>query len=275
MTAPKLHIEMINLARATLRRENMQLELAKAGVAAHFEPAFDISEHGEGALAPHCATDGPWGKLHPGNMACTLSHGLAWERFLASDADYCVVFEDDVFISTDMGAWLADMSWWPEDAQLVKLERWRGRSLKVLLDKDGPTHMDRQLRRMWSRHVGSAGYILNRAGAERMMAHRPFRLTIDNFLFNANASPAARGVTIYQVTPALVVQGNEPPDSQPSIPGRQKLTGLARWKQKLKRGYYEVAYPLPIIARYLTGQLQLEPVPYAAHAGAPTPKTET
>ena len=160
-----LYIEMINLARATDRRAHMEAELARAGLRAAFPPAFDYSEHDRSVMLKHCTETGPWGTFQPGNMACTISHGQAWERFLDTDATHCVVFEDDVFISPNLGAWLADLSWWPEDAHLVKLERWRAKTLRVLLDRSGPTHMGRSLRRMWSRHVGSAGYVLNRKGA--------------------------------------------------------------------------------------------------------------
>ena len=270
-----VYVEVINLARATERRAHMQAELQSAGIEAVFPPAFDMKEHDPEIMLQHCKPSGPWGTFQPGNMACTISHELAWERFLASDAEHAVILEDDVFISPDIAAWLGDMSWWPDDAQLVKIERWNGRDTKVLLARDGHVHLGRELRRLFGRHVGSAGYILNREGARRMLAHRPFALSIDNYLFNRNASPAARSVTTYQVNPALVQQGNEPEGVAPSLTHRKRPEGWALVVQKAKRGWHEVAYPLATYVKFFTGQIVLTPVPYVAHAGAQNQTSET
>jgi len=270
-----VYVEVINLARAGERRAHMQAELAEAGITASFPPAFDMNEHAAEVMLQHCKPTGPWGTFQPGNMACTISHEMAWERFMASDAMYCVVLEDDVFVSPDIAAWLSDMSWWPADAQLIKIERWNGRNTKVLLAKDGPAHLGRQLRRLFGRHVGSAGYILNREGARRMLAHRPFAVSIDNYLFNRNASPAARSVVTYQVSPALVQQGNEPEGVAPSLSHRKRPKGWALTVQKVKRGWNEIAYPLSTYFKFFTGQIVLAPVPYAARTGAPIQTSET
>lgn len=270
-----VYIEVINLARAPERRAQMEAELAKAGLDAVFYPAFDYRSEGEAQMLKHCTPNGPWGRFDFGNMAVTISHGKVWERFLETDHPYCVVFEDDVFVSPELGTWLAELAWWPEGADIVKIERWRGQSTKVLLDKDSTTHKQRRIRRMYSRHIGAAGYMLTRKAAEFLLQQRPFRQPIDNHLFNANASPAARQLALYQVTPALVVQGNDPEGVPPSLDGRVRPRGWALIDQKVKRGWYEVAYPLSTLYRYLTGQLELTPVPYAAHARAPHTTSET
>lgn len=273
--SPQVYTEVINLTRAHERRSHMQRELAAAGVTAQFLPAFDMKEHGLDKMLEHCTRTGPWGTFQPGNMACTISHEYAWERFLQTEAEYCVILEDDVFVSPDIAAWLADMSWWPQDAQLVKFERWNGRDTKVLLSRDGPDHLGRSLRRLFSRHVGSAGYILNRQGAQIMLAHRPFAVSIDNHLFNRNASPAARAVVTYQINPALVTQGNDPEGVEPSLNHRKKPQGWARIVQKAKRGWAEVAYPLSTYLQFLTGRIALTRVPYTAQMGTPNSTFET
>ena len=270
-----VYVEVINLARAPERRAQMEAELAEAGIEAAFHPAFDYKAEGEAKMLEYCTKTGPWGRFEPGNMAVTISHGQVWERFLATEATYCVVFEDDVFVSPELGAWLRDMSWWPDGADIVKIERWRGPSTKVLLEKDGTSHMGRRICRMFSRHIGAAGYVLTRKAADRLLRHRPFRQPIDNYLFNANASPAARHLALYQVTPALVVQGNDPIGVQPSIIGRARPTGWALIAQKARRGWHEVAYPLSTLLKFLSGQLVLATVPYTAHARVPQHTSET
>ncbi|MEP2641860.1 glycosyltransferase family 25 protein [Roseobacter sp.] len=271
--APRLYTEMINLARADERRVHMHAELAQAGIDAQFFPAFDSSTEALAEMHRQCQPEGPWGLFHTANMAITISHARVWERFLASDADLCLVMEDDVFIAPDLRQWLDDLSWWPADADMVKLERWRGRSLKVLLSARGTSHHGRRVARLLSRHVGAAGYIMTRQTAERFLAQRPFNITVDNLLFNFNASPAARRMTVYQVHPALVEQGNEPDDAVAQTPQRLRPTGWARIRQKLKRGYYEIAYPLPTLLRALTGRARLHQITFLARSAPSGDKT--
>lgn len=260
----KMHIEMINLSRAIERRALMEDTLEKAGVTAQFHPAFDMKERPREELEEHCRTSGPWGVLHEVNMACTISHAQVWERFLASDADLCLAMEDDIFISPDLGAWLSDLSWWPDDADIVKLERWRGHKLRVLLEKKTRSHRGRTIKRILSRHVGAAGYILTRDAARQFLELRPFKLTVDNLLFNFNASPTARRMKVYQIDPALIEQGNEPRQQSQGRADRGRPKGLALLKQKIQRGYFELAYPLSTFAKALTGRAKLAKITFIA-----------
>lgn len=262
MTAARIHIEMINLARATERRARMEAELARAGIAAAFHPAFDRSAHPRAEMLRHCRPDGPWGLFHDSNMAITISHAQVWERFLASDASHALVMEDDIFIAPELGDWLGDLRWWPADADMVKLERWRARSLKVLLGPEAPPHRGRHLARLLSRHVGAAGYMLTRPAAEALLAAKPYNITIDNLLFNFNASPVARSLRVYQVQPALIEQGNEPEGVALQTATRHRPTGTALLRQKLKRAYYELAYPLPTLAQAATGRAKLHRITF-------------
>ncbi|WP_425091387.1 glycosyltransferase family 25 protein [Tropicimonas sp. S265A] len=245
---------MINLETDQDRRAHMAVELAQAGVEARVYPGFDYRKEGTEALHAQCRPFGPWGVFHTQDMACTISHAMAWERFLETDLPYALILEDDVFISPELGQWLSDMSWWPEDADLVKIERWRSESLFVMLGVPGATHLNRHLARLLSRHVGAAGYILTRKAAETLLAQRPFDITVDNLLFNINASRVARRMKMYQVEPALVQQGNEPPQNGARPFTRHRPTGLTLWRQKLLRGYYELAVPISTMRKALTGK---------------------
>lgn len=261
---PRLYSEMVSLGRAHERRALMAAECARAGIRVTLYDAVDMAVVPYEAMLLECRPEGPWGVFHHQNMACTLSHVRIWERFLTTDAAFCLVLEDDVFIAPDLGRWLADLSWWPDGADIVKLERWRSNRLKVLLDQPGHGHLGRRVQRMRSRHSGSAGYILTRDTAEGLLAAAPYGLTIDQLLFNANASTAARGLALYQITPALIEQGNEPPPRAPRTETRLRPAGLALLRQKLKRGYHEIAYPLSALAAALTGRARAVTVPYQA-----------
>ena len=260
---PCLHSEMVNLARATDRRDHMQAELARTGVSTLMHPAVDCREVSETEIYARVALEGPWGYMHPPAAACTLSHLLLWERFLETDKSHCLVLEDDIHMADDLGQWVNDLGWWPNDADIVKLERWRGRSLKILLDQTASTHLGRRIARMYNRHVGSAGYILTRHAAEVLLERMPLPMTVDNLLFNQNASHAAKRLKIYQIQPALISQGNEPDGWVQPPTAKYRPEGLMLLRQKLKRAYFEVAYPLSTWVKLITGKAKLEPITYA------------
>lgn len=265
-----LHSEMVNLARATDRRIHMTAELERAGVTAAMHPAVDCRDVPEQDIYAQVALEGPWGYMHPPAAACTLSHMHIWERFLATEKSHCLVLEDDIHIAPDLGQWVDDLGWWPADGDIVKLERWRGRTLKLLLDQQSRTHMGRRLARLHTRHVGSAGYIITRHAAQTLLKKQPLPMTVDNLLFNMNASHAARKLTVYQVQPALVVQGNEPPNWVKQPLANYRPEGMMLLRQKLKRAWYEVAYPFSTWVRFLTGRAKFEPVTYAEVAKTTT-----
>lgn len=257
-----VHIEMTNLERAGDRRLHMKSEMAEAGIDVTFHPAFDYTQHGEAEIQARCNSEGPWGTFHTPNMAATITHAQAWERFLASEASHCLVMEDDIFISPDLGTWLENLDWWPADADIVKLECWRSPNTKVLMEAPKTGYRGRTVSRILSRHMGAAGYMLTRSAAKRLLASQPFNMVVDHILFNTNASPTARSMKIYQIMPAMIVQGNEP-DSSPLYMGvRKRPQGMALLRQKLKRAYYEVAYPVSTIIKFLTGHAKLTKVTF-------------
>lgn len=258
-----LYTEMINLGRAADRRAHMQPSLTRAGLQPILHPAFDHAAQDPQELHRLCRPEGPWGTFHTGNMACTISHMQVWQRFLETDATHCLVLEDDVFIHPDLGSWAADLSWWPDDADMVKIERWRANSLKVLLAPKAH-HQGRAIKRLLSRHTGAAGYMLTRDAAAAFCAAAPYDLTIDQLLFNFNASATARRMTAYQVQPALVEQGNEPPDAPLYIGARKRPKGMALLRQKLKRLYYELAYPPGTLLKFITRRARLEKITFVA-----------
>ena len=262
--AHPVYIEMINLERDVERRAHMTRALADAGIDAALPPAFDLRTAPEGVLDQYTSAEGPWGQLPDQDRACTISHMRSWQRFLESDANHCLILEDDIHISSELHMWLDDLSWWPNDADVVKIERWRGRAFKVLLQNHS-NHLGRHISRLLSRHVGGAGYMLTRAAARKLVSSAPYGIAVDNLLFNQNASAVSRNLRLYQIHPALITQGNEPPDRPaPSAPRRIRPKGWALIRQKVKRGYYEVAYPLSSIVKLLTGRAQLQAIEYKA-----------
>lgn len=258
---------VVSLQRATRRRETVSAELAAAGVPFVFQDAFDISTTPHEFFLERCRRNGRWGVFAIRDMACTLSHAEVWKRFLAGPGRICLVLEDDIFVAPDLGAWMRDLSWWPDGADIVKIERWRARSMRVLLARRGRSHRGRELRRMWTRHSGSAGYFMTRDAAARLLAAQPYDVPVDHLLFNFNASHFARAAQVWQVQPALVQQGNDPGNEQSIVPRRERTVGLTRLRQESRRAYLELAYPLTTWLQLVTGRSRLEAVRFSRQAG--------
>lgn len=244
-------VSVVSLERATDRRSLVAEQFAHAGIDAQFFDATDGVKTPELLSAFH--DFGPWGEMEMHAKACTHSHIEALRAFLNSDQRYCLMLEDDVFLSRDLGAWLADMSWWPEDADVVKIERWLDDRMVVLLDQSGETHLGRDIKRLRSRHSGTAGYLVSRAGAQKIVTHDNRNVPIDHSLFNRAVSPLARKLTTYQVNPALSVQGNLPPQteapSQPDGAAKAKNPDLkwAKQRKALLHGWHEIK----VLPKYL------------------------
>lgn len=251
----------------------MQRELDRAGIAATRIDAVDSTVVSREEMLKQCRPEGRWGYFQTKDMACTLSHARAWEALLASDAEVALVLEDDVFLSPDTGVWLEDLSWWPADAGIVKLERWRANRLKVALCNDGVSHLGRDVRGMLSRHAGGAAYVISRQAAQHLLDSRPFAITLDNLLFNFGASQTARGIKVYQVQPALAEQGNDAPGEQAIGPRRSRPTGWSLIRQKLRRGLYEIRGGLRILPDVVLGRATLEKIRFDGRDLA-TPQTQ-
>ncbi|WP_158966402.1 glycosyltransferase family 25 protein [Chachezhania sediminis] len=260
----RVYAAVVSLVRAAERRALMARELAAAGVAADFFDACDGRAQENAAALAAMPDHGPWGAVAMHAKACTRSHLLLMEQFLARDEDYCLVLEDDAFLSPDLQLWLADMSWWPAGADIVKIERWRDDKLFVALGRDGRTHLGRTVAPLLSRHSGTAGYIVSRAGAAKIVAARRIDMPIDHLLFNVNISALARGLDRWQVSPALVVQGNEPPAAAAPAAPQQPLEN--KTLRELRRSWHEVKLLPKFLGLLATGRASFQKIAYAPDA---------
>lgn len=125
------HGYLINLESSQARLHSAQTELEKIGCSWDRVEAVD----GRGRAAQDFASydDGharSWmGRSLSGpELGCYLSHLACIERFLASDAETCLVFEDDLFCHPEAGAVIGEtLSWLNQSAaeawQMVNLGR--------------------------------------------------------------------------------------------------------------------------------------------------------
>ncbi|NAZ36647.1 glycosyltransferase family 25 protein [Rubellimicrobium sp. CFH 75288] len=260
--APCAEIRVIHLARAQTRRARLEAQLDRLGLSAAGWGGVDGRDPACAARLAALPDRGPWGALDAHAKGCLLSHLDALAAFLDGPAGHLCVLEDDALIADDLPLWLGDLSWWPPGADLVKIERWRDPRLILVMDRPGRVHRGRQIRRLRSRHSGSAGYLVTRDAARRILAHRPLDLPADHLLFNPAVSPLARGLRIHQVAPALVEQTDDP--AAPPPPPRRPRP----WRQALRRGAAELTV-LAALPRLAAGRAALVRIPWASRAAAP------
>lgn len=254
---------MINLEHRPDRRDKIAAQSARLGVDLQFFPAVNGYAASDDFFDARFARSGPLGLLGTGDKACTLSHFNALEAFCAGDCSYCLMVEDDAIISAELGLWLGDLSWWPRGADVVKLEAYEQAGLVVLLGPDHSCHLGRSLAPLWSRHAGTCGYMISKAGARAALAQSDHvDVPIDHLLFNGNISALARQLNVYQLYPALFKQ--TPHEGTSDVIGlRKRPKGVARLAQELRRGLGEVSrLPIQISQRLFRGGL-IEAIQFA------------
>lgn len=256
---PRCEVRVVHLARATARRALMEAELARVGVTADDWNAVDGQDQANTARLAQMPGDGPWGPMQGHAKGCLLSHLDAMAAFLKGTASHLLVLEDDTFLADDLVDWLS-LAYWPQDANLIKLERWRDDRLKLVVDREALPYCGRQMHRLRSRHSGSAGYIIDRSGAHLVLSSGRLDLPVDHLLFNPYVSDVARALVTYQVFPALISQGNEPLGAGPAAPQPTKTL-----PQKLLRFAAELRV-LRQLPRLVAGQAYLTSISWQSGA---------
>ncbi len=255
-------IAVVNLKAATERRENMEREFTKCGISAYFFPAVNAREDSSQEIMSRIPDFGPWGAVQPHDKACTLSHIELLKSFLDRDEEYCLVLEDDIYLSADLKAWTEDMSWWPEAAEVVKIERWRDDRLKVVVGKKAKSFRNRSIAKLYSRHSGTAGYFVSRKGARKIIEAKQKCFPADHLLFNVNASPLAKSLNVYQVNPALSVQGNDPKIAKRSGSSMRGVIKENVAMREIKRGFLELSLVPTFLWLIVSGQAKIDDVKY-------------
>lgn len=236
---------LVNLDRSPGRLEFMRQKFNAIGLAVERVPAVDGSAID---FAPYADSG-----LTPGEVGCFLSHRAIWEKLLRSDDDHALVLEDDVRLSADLPELLANLSWIPASAGVVKLDMAGGRVGVAKSACDAPG--GRKLCLLRTMHTGGAGYIVSRAYAARLIEESTtLKEAVDNFMFGIDAIAKDDG-RIWQMVPAAVVQEKRfNTDLQPELasliqPKRHKK----HWLKRLGRN---IEKPVRIVVKAVRRQYQ-------------------
>lgn len=224
-------IYVINLDRAKDRMARMQALLGERGL------AFERIEAVDGKTLDPQTLD-TWSTRHPdgslilsvGEVGILLSQREAWRR-IAESGTAGVIFEDDIHLAPGAEKLLADLSWLPAEADIVKIET-TGRTIAVSrknLDVAGLS-----LSVLRSAHLGAAGYIVTPKAARLLLgaigkSHR----AVDHLIFDP-VSPLFSQLKIYQTIPALCIQ-DQFVTTQPLGLGGEIVRAWALEKKKQKK----------------------------------------
>ncbi len=195
---------VINLDRSPLRLAGMTDLFGAAGIPFERFAAVDGDRLPAEQIEGVTFTRPDYRALTPSEVGCFLSHRGCWERIAAGSDNFAAIFEDDVDFSRNGTACLGDAVWVPTDADLVKLEAY---DQKVCVGRKAfPTPVNYSVTRLWSTHWGTAGYIVSRAFAARLVRNaRQFSVTVDDAVFNPRYATVS-GAVVYQIMPALCIQ---------------------------------------------------------------------
>lgn len=192
---------VINLERHKERREWFVSNAKRVGLDIEVISAVDAKDcRCESLIESLC---GPNPTLSSAEAACFLSHRKVWQQLLDSRYQFLAIFEDDVHLSEDL-AELLDSRLIPPCVDLVKLEEPCGR-VAIGWRRVSP-YLGRSMHRLLTRAYGSAGYIVSRRCAQRLldMSERAYQ-PVDVVLFD-DASPIFKEFGVVQVVPAPCTQ---------------------------------------------------------------------
>ena len=154
-------VERLALAQAQFDRLGLRVKRVAAVDADSLDGAttaatFDAAANQRRYFAP----------LHPGEIACFLSHRKAWDAVVASGAPFGVVLEDDVVLSDRFGEVLDALAGRPVGWDVVKLySASMHASLPVADLAEGL-----RLARPWVVALSGAAYCISRRGALVLLA---------------------------------------------------------------------------------------------------------
>jgi glycosyl transferase family 25 len=262
---------VINLARRPDRLARLGAQLDALGIRWQRVEALDALQASTTELDAVIHSNGPLGRLGDGDRACTVSHTRAWTAFIASEAPFGLLLEDDIYLSRDVGAIVASTDWIPGEVDLIKLEKFGDRvASRILLGPPlgaVPGGGGRTLHRMYSRHVGGGAYLISRRAAkDGLMTRGSLKVPVDHLLFNGNVSMLSRRLRPTLVRPAMATQRYYGYSSDVAPLGKAvRPTGWHRRARSLKRGFYDVRRLPHQVLLGLTGQAKLMDLSFADH----------
>lgn len=156
--------------------------------------------------------------LKKGEIGCYLGHRRCWERIASEKDDWGLVLEDDVVFLPQAKRYLENLSWIPEEAQLVSLSYAQNDEALYTDLKIGLSDGNTVFRCRCSPPIGTIGYLMHPEAAKLALElSTEIDQPIDNYLFG-NYSPFVKRVSHWRLQKCIL----HPDDSESTIGSRQK-----------------------------------------------------
>ena len=194
-------IYVINLSKDIERRIFIEQQLIIKNIEFQFIEAIEGNRLNDGDL--NIFSNKSIMKLHANEFACILSHQKAWKKFLETKNDWAIFCEDDVHFSSYLNGFLEKINIDTQRVYVLRLETFK--SSAIFSSASQPLG-NRTIRTMLSNQGGTAGYLINRATAEALIAAVP---QMENALDIEMFDPARRfykDLEILQIDPAICIQ---------------------------------------------------------------------
>ena len=205
-----MRVYLVNLQRHGERRERIATMLAREGLEMVWRPGLDGARLRE-RPGPPAPTIGAFPsqrtRLSRFQIACLVSHRMAWRRFLKSADTHALVVEDDVHFGEGFGEVVASEQLRQAPFDLIRLEAFAPR---VLVDRRrGFPVGGRTVYPLLSHNPGAGGYCINRrAAAELLKMTRSAPEEVDHVMFDVPRLQrlGMHRLRIGQMLPAIVIQ---------------------------------------------------------------------
>lgn len=202
----------INLDRDASRRELMEAELARAGIAAESLSAV------EGRAVPACLRPYYAEMLSDGEVGCSASHLLICKSIIERGLRFALVFEDDArFAANSVEAIRSAINSAPAGWDIIRLVESSSQPFQVVASLGTGRFLVRYLRIPRS----TTGLIVSASGAVKLLAPRTIREPIDVEI----RWPWQLDLNVYGIEAPIVTQASGR-DLETTIPVRSRIRKL-------------------------------------------------
>lgn len=171
-----------------------------------------------------------------GEVACFMSHVSIWNKMIDENISHVAIFEDDVILGENVNQFLSSSSWFRNEWNIVKIEKFNKKSILSNVKDESPSP-ERELKQLLNKHYGCAGYILSLNAAKELIAYlkkNPNLIPLDHIVFE-NFIPVSKG-KILQLNPAICIQDSIFQGSHDNFPSDLELERRKRMKENKKKG---------------------------------------
>ena len=244
---------MISMTTAHERRQHIDNVFAKNNINFSYFDAIIKTQVPEQLNKYNISTDKEAVSIT--EMACFLSHYCLWQKIIAEQRPYLVIFEDDVYLSKDTSAVIDKLTQSVDEFDVIKLETMYQ---SVLVNKGRKVTKDYRLCHILSRHMGSAGYILSYEYAKKLIAivdKQGLDQPVDSLVFKQTI--ASQSHKIYQLSPAICIQSQFLDDITTKFDSDIEKARVIR-KSSGKVAKIEVFNPLTLMQKIHKQQVRLK-----------------